>query len=96
MAMEGNPQALRICMERIFPAPHDAAVRISLPRIKLAGDVVNAAEKVTQGIGNGAISPSEGEKMMNALESHSRIIDNAITESRLEKLEQDYAATAKP
>ena len=92
MALQGNAQALRICMERLVPAPHDACVPITLPKIKSAGDVATAAEQITRGMGRGNLSPSEGEKMMSVLESQSRVIENAEIERRLEKLE-DYVAT---
>lgn len=94
LALEGNAQALRICMERIMPPPRDACVPISLPKIKSAEDVASAAEKVTRGMGKGVLSPSEGETIMNVLESQSRVIENAGTEKRVQKLE-DYLATTK-
>jgi hypothetical protein len=94
LALEGNGSALRICMERIMPPPRDACVPITLPKIKSAEDVASAAEKVTKGIGNGVLSPSEGETIMNILESQSRVIENAGTEKRVQKLE-DHLATAK-
>jgi hypothetical protein len=94
VALEGNAQALGICMERIMPPPRDAYVPINLPKIKSAGDVASAAEKVTRGIGKGVLSPSEGEMIMNVLESQSRVIESAGTEKRVEKLE-DHLATAK-
>jgi hypothetical protein len=93
-ALEGDVPALRICMDRIMPAPRDACVPIKLPKIKSAGDVATAAEKVTRNIGKGVLSPAEGETIMNILESQSRVIESAGTEKRVETLE-DYLATAK-
>src|SRR3954470_12737376 len=75
LGLQGDRSALRLCIERIFPAQSDACIRMSLPRIKTARDVDKAAEKVTQAIGRGKITPSEGGKMMNILESRSRIIE---------------------
>jgi hypothetical protein len=95
-ALEGNTQALRICMERLMPAPRDASVPINLPKIKSAEDVANAAEKVTRGMGKGVLSPSEGERIMNVLESQSRVIESAGTEQRVQKLEDYLATTKKP
>lgn len=94
LALEGNAQALRICMERIMPTPRDACVPINLPKITSAEDVASAAEKVTRGIGKGVLSPSEGETIMNVLESQSRVIESAGTEKRVQTLE-DHLATAK-
>lgn len=95
MALEGNPQAMRICMERLLPAPHDARAPMNLPKTKSAGDVASAAEKVTRGIGKGILSPSEGEKIMNVLEKQSRVIETYEIDKRLEKLEEYVAKNNK-
>jgi hypothetical protein len=87
---------MRLCFERFMPAPRDAVVPIHLPKIKSTRDVASAAEKVTRGMGRGVLSPSEGEKMMNVLESHSRVIESSETEKRVEKLEEHLATTNKP
>jgi len=95
-ALEGDPQALRICMDRIMPVPRDAGIPIHLPKIKSMGDVADAAGKVTRDMGKGNLSPSEGERMMNVLETHARLIENSETEKRVEKLEEHMAATKTP
>jgi hypothetical protein len=63
-----------------------------LPKIRTAQDVGRAAEKVTQAVVRGKITPTEGEKMMGMLESQSRIIEKVDTESRVQKLEENMAA----
>ena len=91
---DGDRSAMRICMDRISPA-RGASIRMNLPRIRTAQDLDKAAEKVTQGIGRGGLTPAEGEKMMNIFEIRSRIIEKAHWESRLEKLEGNMAAAAR-
>ena len=95
MALQGDPRALRICMERIHPARPDACVQLSLPSIRTAQDLEKAADKVTQAIRRGKITPLEAGKMMSILESRSRILENVQFESRLEKLEENLAARDK-
>jgi hypothetical protein len=95
MALQGDQRALRICMERINPARQDACVQLSLPSIRTAQDVEKAADKVTQAIRRGKITPLEAGKMMSILESRSRILENVQFESRLEKLEENLAARDK-
>lgn len=92
---EGDRSAMRICMDRVFPARRDAPIRLSLPRIKTAQDLEKAAEKVTQAIGRGRIAPAEGETMMNILDIRSRIIEKGQYESRLEKLEKSIEDLAR-
>jgi DNA replicative helicase MCM subunit Mcm2 (Cdc46/Mcm family) len=83
---------MRLCMDRISPACRDAYIRMSLPPMRTAQDIDKAAEKVTQAIRRGAVTPADGETMMNIFEMRSRIIETAQLENRIEKLEQDKAA----
>lgn len=90
MAMNGDPRALRICME-LAHARRAACIRISLPTIRSAADIDRAADKVTQAVRTGRISPHEGETMMRILESHARVIEKVEFERRLGILEQQSA-----
>jgi hypothetical protein len=96
MAMQGDRSAMRLCMERISPARRGACITMNLPAIRTAGDVDKAAEKVTQAIRRGDLTPTEGGVMMNILESRSRIIEKVDWEKRLEKLEENRAAADLP
>jgi hypothetical protein len=97
MGLEGDTQALRICMDRLLPAPRDASVRIGLPKvIKSTSDLATVAEKITRGVGKGVLSPSDGEKMMNVVESQSRVIVSAVLEKRVEQLEHGSSVTEAP
>ena len=87
-ALQGEPSAMRICMARISPARLDAFIRMSLPPIKTAGDVDKAAEKVTQALGRGKITPTEGGKVMNILAGRSKIIETVLLDGRIAKLEE--------
>jgi len=91
-AMQGDRSAMRLCMERISPARRGACIRMNLPPIKTAEDVIKAAERVTQAIRRGEITPAEGDTMMNILESRSRVIERVQWESRLEAMEAHLAA----
>jgi hypothetical protein len=92
LAMQGDPNAMRLCMERISPARRGACITMNLPPIRTAGDVDKAAERVTQAIRRGDLTPTEGGTMMNVLESRSRVIERVQMESRLEKLGEKMAA----
>jgi len=83
---------MRICMERISPARRDACIQMNLPSIQTAKDLDQAAEKVTQAIRRGDITPAEGGTMMHILESRSRVIERVEWENRLEKLEENVDA----
>jgi len=67
---------------------------MTLPKITTIQDVDKAAEKVTQCMVRGKITPTEGEKVMNVLEIRSRLIDSGDFENRFENLKKDVAAAA--
>jgi len=79
---------MRICMNRISPARFNEFIRISLPPIKTAGDLDKAAEQVTQALGRGKITPTEGGKMMSILADRSKIIETVQLDGRLAKIEE--------
>jgi hypothetical protein len=95
-AMQGDRSAMRLCMERISPARRGPVITMALPAIKTAADVDKAAEKVTQAIRRGEITPADGGILMNILESRSRVIEKVQWESRLEKLEATLGAPGLP
>jgi len=92
LAMQGDRNALRLCMERISPARRDASVRTRLPKVEKAQDVGRAADKVIQDVQRGKMTPAEGETMMRILEIRSRIIERCDTEKQVQDLEQEAAA----
>jgi len=94
-AMEGNASAMRLCVERTFPSRRGALVQMNLPPIRTAEDVDRAAEKVTQAIRRGKLTPAEGNTMMNLLESRSRFIEGVKFESQLADLADRVNAIQK-
>jgi hypothetical protein len=47
-AGKGSPAHMRLCMDRLFPAPQGASVPFRLPPIKTLLDLERASEKVIQ------------------------------------------------
>ena len=52
-ALEGDSIALRLCMDRIAPAPKDQPVSFSLPKMKKALDASEAAGSVLTAVSGG-------------------------------------------
>jgi hypothetical protein len=94
-AMEGSASAMRLCVERIFPSRRGALIQLNLPPIRTVEDVGRAAEKVTQAIRRGKLTPAEGNEMMNHLEGRSRIIEGAKFETQLADLADKINAIQK-
>ena len=56
-ALEGDNVALRLCMERIAPAPKDHPVSFSLPDMRNALDASEAAGSVLTAVSEGELTP---------------------------------------
>jgi hypothetical protein len=96
LAMQGDRSAMRLCMERISPARHGARIQMNLPTIKTAADLDKAAEKVTQAIRRGKITPTEGVIVMDILEKRSNIIEKVQSVSRIERIEAILGVAGLP
>ena len=60
LALDGDPMALRLCIERILPPCRERPVRLALPPIESAADV-SAAN--TSALGRGTLTPGEAERI---------------------------------
>jgi hypothetical protein len=68
-ALEGNTVALRLCMERIAPAPKDHPVSFSLPNMKNVLDTSEAAGSVLTAVSEGELTPIEATRVMGLIDS---------------------------
>ncbi len=86
-ALEGDSVALRLCMERIAPAPRDNTVSFSLSKIKNALDASEAAGSVLNAVSDGDLTPIEAVRVMGLIDSYRRTLELTEIEERLQKLE---------
>ena len=86
-ALEGNSVALRLCMERIAPAPKDQPVSFNLPKMHNALDASGAAGSVLTAVSEGQLTPIEATRVMGLIDSYRRTLELTEIEERLEALE---------
>ena len=86
-ALEGDSMALRLCMERIAPAPKDQAVSFSLPNMKNVLDASEAAGSVLTAVSEGELTPIEATRVMSLIDSYRRTLELTAIEERLLALE---------
>ena len=84
-ALEGDSVALRLCMERIAPAPKDQPISFSLPKMNNALDASEAAGSVLTAVSEGA--PIEATRVMGLIDSFRRTLELTEIEQRLQALE---------
>ena len=86
-ALEGDSVALRLCMERIAPAPKDQPVSFNLPKMNNALDASEAAGSVLTAVSEGELTPIEATRVMGLIDSYRRTLELTEIEQRLHALE---------
>ena len=88
LAIQGDTTALRLCMERLAPATKSRPLRLPLPSIKSAEDVLKAQSVAIEAMAIGEITPDEAATVAGVLDAKRRAIETVEIEERIWKLEQ--------
>ena len=95
LAKEGDLTALKLCLERICPPRKSRPISIDLPDVKTSEGVSLAQTSVVQAVGEGEITPEEGQVLSNILESRRKSIETLEHEQRIGELEKRGNTTNK-
>jgi Family of unknown function (DUF5681) len=74
LALEADPTALRLCIERILPPCRERPVKFTLPPVKSSEDISIAMNAVTAALARGIITPGEAERIANVVDTFARAI----------------------
>ena len=96
MASQGNPTAMRLCIERLMPARRHRTLNFKLPVIKTLADVDAASEKVVSGVARGQLTPPEGQVVFLILEGRRRVLETQELDQRIRVLEEINKKTTGP
>ena len=89
MALKGDRVALKLCVERLFPARPDGYIQMPLPRTQTMQDLAESSQRVIQAITRGNITPADGEALSRILDDRRRVIESVEWEARIAALEQN-------
>ena len=90
LALEGDPTALRLCIERVLPQCRERAVKFALPPIESAADIAPAMKAVTSALAGGVITPAEAATIAAVVDTFVRAIETSDFERRLQLVEADH------
>jgi hypothetical protein len=88
LAKDGNPVALRLCLERLLPPRKDRPVNLSLPTIKGTEDLVAALGAIVAAVARGEITPGEGQTLTAMLDAYRKGLETTDLEARITALEK--------
>lgn len=88
LALRGDMQALRLCIERVLPLPKadDGVVDLGGP---LTGTPSEQAALILRSVGEGKLGPATAATLMNAIAAQARVMEFDELRRRLEALEQE-------
>jgi hypothetical protein len=86
-ALQGDPKAMQLCMDRVLPARRDMPVRIGKLSTRTAADVSQASDTVIQKVAAGRISPAQGQAFAELIEGRRRTIETQEFDERLRAME---------
>jgi hypothetical protein len=88
LALAGDVVALRICLDRIYPARKDRPVTFPLPPITSARDAADIAAAVAQAVAAGQLTPSEAAEIGKVIEIYVKAYQTAELNDRIAPVEQ--------
>ena len=91
-AKEGNLQAAKIILDRLLPPRKDRIIDIKLPLINDSTDALKALRLICFAVGNGEITPLEGEALSKIVEIQTKSIELYDFEKRLQAIEDESMA----
>jgi hypothetical protein len=94
LALEGDPAALRLCLQRVIAPCRERAVEFAMPTIRSAADLAAAMAAVAGAAAQGVVTPREAMQLGRLAEAYVRAVETTELERRLTALEDADAAAA--
>jgi hypothetical protein len=88
LALAGDLQAMRLCLERILPPRKDRPVLFQLPPMKTLADAVQAVGLITDAVAAGDLTPGEAADFVKLVDSFTKATEILDLAARIEALEQ--------
>lgn len=97
LAKAGDPQSIKLCLERLAPAPRPEAEMVVVPGLKEAGTMQEKATAILVAVADGNVSAEAGDKLLAMLDRYGRAVVLDEHERRLRAIEgQTGTAPALP
>jgi hydroxypyruvate isomerase len=87
-ALAGDLRAAELILTRVWAPRKGRPIRLDLPQIESAADLLKASEVLVAAVGQGTLTPEEAKDLASVLEVHRAAIATHDLEMRLNKLEQ--------
>ena len=96
LALGGDVNALKICMDRLLPPRKDRPVRFDQPRITDAASLLTAHAEVLRAAAEGELSPEEASEISALLKEHREMLQLTEIADRIAAIERVLAGATPP
>jgi hypothetical protein len=86
LAKDGEPTAMRLCMERMVAPVREEAVRFALPAISGAADCVAAQSALVAAVAAGELTPGQAKDLSSLVEGLRKCYETADLAKLAERL----------
>lgn len=87
LAKQGDPVALKLCLERLAPIPRPEAEKVFVPGLKDATTMKAKAKAILVAVADGFVSAEAGEKLLRMLQTYMSAVLVDDHEKRLQAIE---------
>jgi len=91
LALAGDTQAIKICIDRIVPPVKEEPIAVTLPKIDSPEDCTKAQAAVLNAVAAGEMLPGEGQTLSSLIDAQRRAYETTELTKRLEALEAQLA-----
>jgi hypothetical protein len=88
LALGGDIQALRMCLERICPPRKDRPVLFDLPKMTTSKGASRVMAGILEAVADGDITPDEASRVASIVDVYRKTLETSELEARLSALEQ--------
>jgi Family of unknown function (DUF5681) len=89
-AQQGDPIALKLCLERILPRRRERPITVDLPPVNSAADLAPAATAILRAIAAGNLTPCEAQAVLAVYGGARSIFETTTLEARVKALEEGF------
>ena len=92
LALDGDVNALKLCIDRLLPRITSQPVHINMNEFDIENiDNLSAiGKKIISAISTGNISPEEGQKLMSILDDQRKLIEHVDMSRKLDEISEYY------
>ena len=87
LALDGDPAALRLCLDRLIAPHRERLVPLALPPMREPADLAAAMEAIAAAVARGLLAPAEAAELAKVIDTFANAIEVRDFDSRLRALE---------